>query len=253
MAKRKGLGKGKGRGWKNIVASDSYRHELARRGIKTKVSVTKRQRKSLKKQLLPLIKNKTISNYSLIETPRLNKKEAYRIIYGHDSIRKHRDIIIEELKDRGIDYYVMPRETNFLLNGKQDKEGYQIIIDVNKKEIEGIETYFRQKTVNRDEFVTVLDATLNPTIPIWEVIPLQKSYVIPDIRIQDKTKYPDFKLANKIIKRIDEDTDLVILSIGAKNTKKVRDALKGEKEENVLIQNYFPFKHSLYKKIKIKR
>lgn len=35
MAKRQGKGAGKGKGWKNIIASDSYRHELARRGIKS--------------------------------------------------------------------------------------------------------------------------------------------------------------------------------------------------------------------------
>jgi len=160
IANRRGLGKGKGKGWKNIIASDRYRHRLSGLGIKNAVSLSQTKRKAIKSKLLPLLANHTISGYNLVETPRLKGFRKYRIIYGHDIIRKHRDKIINELKSRNLNYYVMPREAKFLSDKafiktpkqitkgdiiSNDKE-YQIIIDANSKELKGFEKWLKTKS-----------------------------------------------------------------------------------------------------------
>ena len=47
MANRKGLGKGKGSGWKNIKIDDSTRHSLASKGIKSAQNIPKLPNKKL--------------------------------------------------------------------------------------------------------------------------------------------------------------------------------------------------------------
>lgn len=261
------MGLGRGKGWKNIVSSDSYRHQLARKGIKTKqVSLSKTQRNSIKRKLLPLLANNTISGYNLVENPRIPKKDVYRMVYGHDVVRKHRDIIISELDRMKVDYYVVPREAKFLSEKtfiktpNQVKSGdiisnddeYQIVIDVNRKELEALERWFRNKTVDRNEFITIIDGLTNPTSALWELVPLPKSYTVPDTRIKGRTEYPRYKQADEIVKKLDKDTDLVILSVKKINTDKVEEALEGEQTKKVLVQDYNPPKHSLYKFIKDK-
>lgn len=265
MVKRQGKGAGKGKGWKNIVASDSYRHELSRRGIKTKqVSLTKTKRNKLKRQLLPLLANKVISGYNIVENPNIKPKEKYQVVYGHDVVKKHRDILLDELKRKGLDFYVMPRESKFLSKkgfiktSSQVKEGdiigndseYNVVVDVNGKELEDLERWLRIKAVNYDPAVLLIEGTLNPTKTNYEVIPLNEAYTVPDIRIRNRGNYDRFKKVDKVIKKLDKDTNLIILSIKKDNTDKIKKALKGEKVNKVLVQNYDPYKHSLYKFIK---
>lgn len=265
MAKRKGKGAGKGKGWKNLIASDSYRHELSRRGIKSKqVSITKTKRNKLKKTLLPLMADKTISGYNIVENPNIKPKDKYQVVYGHDVIAKHRDIIVDELRRKNLDFYVMPREAKFLSEDafiktkSQVKEGdivsndfeYQVVVDVNSKELEDLERYLRTKTVNYDPAVLLFEGTLNPTKTNYEVIPLNEAYTVPDVRIRNRGRYDRFKKVDKIVKKLDKDTNLVILSVRKDDTVKIKKVLKGEKVKKVLVQNYDPYKHSLYKFIK---
>ena len=265
MVKRIGKGKGKGKGWKNLVASDSYRHELSRRGIKTKqVSLSKTKRKQVMKKMLPLLADKTISGYNLVDNPRIEKKDKYQVVYGHDVVKKHRDIILNELKLKNYHYYVMPRESKFLSEKafiktkKQIQEGdvvsndseYNIIVDVDKKGLQELERWLRIKSVNYDPIVLLMEGTLNPTKSNYEVLPLNEAYTVPDVRIRNKGDYERFKTADKIIKKLDSNTDLVILSVKKDNTLKLRKVLKGEKQKKVLIQNYDPYKHSLYRFVK---
>lgn len=272
MAKRQGLGTGKGSGWKNLISSDSYRHELSRRGIKTnQVSLSKTKKLRLKKEMMPLISKHIISGYNVVENPHIKKKDTYRVIYGHDVKKRHREIIIDKLEKMGVDYFVVPREAQFLSEEafiktpNQVKEGdiitndkeYQIVIDVNKRELKDLTEWLEKKTVNRDEALILVDGTLNPTVSMIDLIPIPDSYTTPDIRIQNRKEYPDFKRADKIVKKLDKDTDLVILSVRSQNTKALRKALKGERQASVLIDDFKPDKHSLFKFIqkntKIKR
>jgi len=262
---RKGLGKGKGKGWKNIIASDGYRHELSRRGIKTnQVSLSKSKRRSIKRKLRPLIANHVISGYNIVDNPHLRKKKRYQLVYGHDVIRRHRTAVIRQLKDMGLQYYVLPREAKFLSddafiktsNQVKDKDiisndhEYQIVIDADSKQLDRLQHWLKKHAVNYGEILPLAESLINPAEPIWEVYTLPKSYTTPDIRIRFRSKYKDFKKADKIVKPLDKNTDLVILSVRAKNTKMIRDALKGEKDEKVLIQDYKPTKNSLYEYIK---
>lgn len=261
---RKGLGKGKGKGWKNIIASDSYRHKLSKMGIKNAVSLTKSQRSRVKKIMLPLLADHTVSGYNLVENPRAKKKSVYQIMYSHDVIAKHRDLIIDELKKRGLDYYIVPRESQFLdteaFNKRptqirkkdivSNKHEYQIVLDVNRKQLADFQKWLKRKAVNWDETVQFFDGFVNPTVPAWEVIPFDKADVTPDIRIRNRAKFDEFKPATKITKKLDYNTDLVILSVRKKNTRKIIKDLKGETKKRVLVQDYKPEKHSLYRYIK---
>ena len=133
---------------------------------------------------------------------------------------------------------------------KHDLEMSEIIIDANKKELDILTKWLKNKTVNHDEAITLIDSTINPTISFIDIFPLPNSYTTPDIRIRDRANYPDFKRADKIVKKLDKDTDLVILSVRSENTKALKKALKGEKQQRVLIDDFKPDKHSLFKFIK---
>jgi len=264
LRNRRGLGKGRGSGWKNIIASDSYRHTLSKMGIKNAVSITKTQRRGIKTTMLPLLVNNTLSGYNLVENPRAKPFERYQMIYSHDVIQKHRDFIIDELKRRNFDYYVIPRESQFLdakafvkrpsqIRKKDivtNKNKYQIVIDIGNKELQDFEKWLKRKAVNWNEHIQFFDGLLNPLVPIWEVLPFDGADTTPDIRIRNRARFPEYKKVTKITKKLDKNSDLVILSVRKENTNKIRKILKGETAEKVLVQNYSPEKHSLYKFIK---
>lgn len=259
MANRRGLGTGKGKGWKNILGNDSHRHNLSRLGVKSKVSITKSQRSRLKKKLLPLLHNQTISGYNVIDVPpHLMKAKKYRLIYGHE-VKKHGNKILEEMGRRKINYFVVPRESFFMDDEafvkspnqvrkedivEADKE-FQIVAEVNRKQLIGFEGWLHQKAVNWGVHLQILDG-MSPLTPTWEAIPLKDSWTTPDIRIQNRKKFDRFKNADKVIKQLDKDSYLIILSTKKPNTEKLRKLLKGEKVKKVLIQDYTPERHSLY-------
>jgi len=79
---------------------------------------------------------------------------------------------------------------------------------------------------------------------------IEGSYTVPDIRLRKRNRFPRFRKVDKIVKKVDKNSDLVILSVRENDTKKIKDALVGEKASNILIQDYTPKKHSLYDYIK---
>lgn len=258
---RRGLGKGKGRGWRNILASDSYRHELSRRGIKsTQVSLSGTQSTRLRKVMLPLLADRTITGYNIVETPHLRPKDKYRLVYSHDQRTKHLNLIVEELRKRKLDFYVVGRKSQFLTEEDFVKtpsqmtigdittnpKEYQLIVDMDAKELKSFEQWLKTKAVYWDEPIQFLDGAINPTVPLWETIPLKNAYVVPDIRLRNRKQFKDFKTATKVVKKLDKDTSLVILSTRAKKTKAIREHLKGERVDKVLVQNYKPTKHSFW-------
>lgn len=257
--RRKGLGKGKGKGWKNLVNGDHYRHVLSGKGISNAVTVAKTQRKKIRAELLPLLQKRKITGYNLVDIPPelLKGTQKFRVIYGHE-VTKHRDKILQELKRRNISYFVIPRESfflddkSFVKSPKQVriddivKAGgeYQIVIDVNGKQLKQLESWLHQKTVNWETPIQFFDAFIDPTTPAWEVIPLEDSWTVPDIRIQNRQKFKRFKAVDKITKKLDKDSYLIILSAKKPNTQQVRDILKYERQDKVLVQDYKPVKHS---------
>lgn len=260
--KRIGMGAGKGKGWSNIIASDSYRHKLSQMGIKsTQVSLSKTKKQRLKETLLPLLANRTITGYNLVENPHARPINKFRLIYGHDSI-KHRKMLMRLLEDLNLEYYVVPRNASFLSDesfiktANQIKTGdiitndneYQIVFDVDNDQLAKLEDTIRKRAVNYDFYVNFLDSYTNPTQTLPEVA-ITESYTVPDVRIKGKKKYRDFKKVDLIRKKLDKNTDLVILSLGQK-TSQLRQALKGETEEKILVQDYSPTKHSFYEFLK---
>jgi len=261
---RIGKGKGKGKGWRNIIASDHYRHVLAGKGIASRVTIPAKTKNKIRSKLLPLLANHTISGYNLVENPRIHRLGRYQLVYSHDVKKKHRDLILRELRRRNMDYYAVPRESQFLDEEafvkrpsqirKDDivsnKHEYQIFIDANAKQLRDFEAWLRRKAVNWNEPIQFFDGLVNPLVPVWEVIPLKGADTTPDIRILKRQDFPRFKPATKIIKKIDKDSDLVILSVRKKNTAKVRRLLKGETAKRILVQDYTPERYSLHKFIK---
>ena len=217
---------------------------MARRGIKTsKVSLTKHRRKTIRKKLVPLLHRRVISGYNLTQKHGMKPRNKYKILYGQEVREGHLDRIIDELERRKLNYYVVGRESKFLdrkafvKSPKQLREGdivsdddeYEIIIDANKDKLQSMVAWLKIKG-------TKFKGTKS----------LKGAWTTPDIRIRNKKRLREFKLVSEIRKKLDPDTDLVILSVRDKNTDVLRQALKGERQGKVLIQDFKPKKHSLY-------
>lgn len=226
----------KNKGWRG----ESKRHSLARKGIKT-VSVTKSQRKQIAKALNPLIEKKLIAGYSIVEKPEHIKEKSRQVRYSHDTVKRHRNVIEEQLKFLGLDYEIVPKEK--YVKGKKKKE-YQVIATGNPDQIFELTRFLKRRTTDFSDIIQFTDTQLNPAESTLDAIELKNARIVPDMRVLHSGKIKDFVEAKRISKNIDSDTELVVLTIRPSNTKAVEKALKGEKVTEVLIQDFIPPKHS---------
>lgn len=227
----------KNKGWRG----ESVRHGLARKGIKT-VSVTKSQRKNVARALNPLIEKKLIAGYSIVEKPEHIKEKSRQVRYTHDTVKRHRTVIEEQMKSLEMDYEIVPKEK--YVNGKKKKE-YQIIATGSPDQIFELTRFLKRRTTDFSDIIQFADTQLNPAESTLDAIELKNPRIVSDIRVLNSRKVKDFVKAKRIHKNIDADTELVILTVRPSNTKAVRDALKGERVSEVLIQDFIPPKHSL--------
>ena len=218
---------------------ESQRHSLARRGIKT-VSLSKAQRDKVKRMLAPLERKKLVKRWELIEDFKPRRTKKYQLVYSDDTVRKHRDIILSELERRGLNYYLLPKE----VFGIKRRKEYQLEVDVNGKELQDLTDWMYEKITRRSEVLQFFEGTIDPTMSFHEVLPLKGAEDVPDLRIRNRKRFPNFGSAKKIIKPVDKDTNLVIISTRPKKSKAIRKALKGERVKDILVQDFRPKSHS---------
>lgn len=207
------------------------------------LTVTKSQMKAIDRQLQPLIKKGLIKKYSYVEKPKFKETSKYQLIYTDDTLRRHHDIIVDELRKRNIDYNIIETKNQ---NGKRL---YQLIINVNGKQLDNMVEWLQPKVTERNEIIQFFDASLNPTATALDVMPLHGAENVPDLRIRNRARYKDFKKAEKIIVPIDHNSHAVILSTVPMKTQQIKKSLSGERLRTVLVQDFRPSGHSQSKSL----
>jgi len=146
MARRKGLGKGKGKGWKNIIASDGYRHELSRRGIKTAQKVTVFDNVKLNKEFSRIFKK-----------ARDNSEVADKIIERRKELRKKaisERIDILENQSMNIKSEIKDNEDTIKeyldFDNSVDSKYYESLINIYKSENIRLKRRLRKRTKEID-------------------------------------------------------------------------------------------------------
>lgn len=246
--RRRGLGHGQGRGYRNIIPHfDSRVHQMSGKGVKQpqkfskSVTLSPLRKRHIQQKMFPLLEWKVISGYNIADRP-LGKHRHVVLIYGHN-VAAHGVALLQLLKDMKVKHEVMPRESVFIDSDVfvktkgQVREGdvvqakeYEIWFDGSPKVLNRIERFMRKRAVNRG----------NPKAELPE------SYTTPDIRLKSALRHRNFRVADEIRKPLDRNTDLVILSVRPINTTLLRKLLTNERVSQVQVQDYRPRRHSLH-------
>lgn len=198
------------------------------------------------KLLNPLLQQRYIQSYSIIEKPDNINKGDKQVRYSNNVIKRHRNIIEAELKDMGVQYEIVEKD-KYTKSGKVKE--YQVIAKGNKDQVYDITRFLKRRATEFDEIVDFVDTAINPAETSFDAFQLHKAKIVPDIRVLNDTKVRDFAKAKRISLNLDKDTELVVISIKPKNVQKVKDTLKGEQVTEVLVQDFVPMKHSFKKKL----
>lgn len=207
-----------------------------------RVTLTSDQQNAVFRQMQPLILKGIIKSYNVVEDYDFAKTKKFQLVYSDDTLRKHADIIMEELDDRGVNYYLVPMRT-YARKGK-GKRKYQLVADMDGKELEEFIGWLQPKVTDKHELITMVDGFINPTVSSWEVLPMTGAEEVPDLRIRGKRRQLGFSKAKKFVKPIDKDTNLVVLAVTPSKISFLRRRLKGETEKDILVQDQNPKRYS---------
>jgi len=146
MAIRKGLGKGKGKGYKNIIPRDPRVHSLSRRGIKQPQRVSPRIQKMLKKN--PKLKDKTFKE--LQKKGVFLKYQADSDMDGTPNIKDCRPLNPKKQEDMQVtevDEFMEQAESEQSLvkrMGRLGKRGVNYVSDMARKHRENREAFNKE-------------------------------------------------------------------------------------------------------------
>jgi len=183
-----------------------------------------------------LLHKNLISGFQLEDYPRGNNPS---LIYAHNTAPHLRQV------KRHIGGRTYPRESFF----RWDKS-WDITNEKKTKFLHGrtladaTETYIRTPHVNR-----AARYVRRNTVRQLNRHPIQGSWFIPDIRIYNRSKHPEFRKAWLVTKKIDENSRFATVVTHKGKLSKIRKELKYERVRPVMIQDYPGRKHSLYKYI----
>jgi len=104
MTTRRGLGKGKGSGWKNLAPNDPRRHGLAAKGVKTAV-LSPRLRKRVRDN--PKLATMNFANHQIMPTPEKGRYDSigYLKEKGYVVVEQPKDIDYQGASELGLHYY----------------------------------------------------------------------------------------------------------------------------------------------------
>jgi len=116
MMKRKGLGKGMGKGYYNIVPMDSHIHSLSAKGVKTRLCACKNKKLNAK--------GKNVCN----RCKNMLGKKYFKTFYGEKYCERCRQKEMEEmLKAKGLDPKITNKE---YINKVKQIQNYKFVKDV---------------------------------------------------------------------------------------------------------------------------